>query len=268
MSRTWAVKLERNDLERKSKTSALSYVNESSTLCRSSLAEQAVQDRVKPHFTQQDHLAEDARSGWAVRERSNSHVPSVGKKRSWAAHRHEVNHVHPRRPWLLAADADNTKTTKSQENTTWRSWRSARDTRGTTTLSALQTANCMRRPRTAMVNSSPVRRNPRENWEVVMRKFPWTSDVVLAHQESKGKNKQEVIDEARKDGNTIHFATLTDSFHLKQLRVGQAVLQDVCVASSTAAAGRGDATQATFDRKICHYRRAIPDFRLQFLISH
>ena len=41
---------------------------------------------------------------------------------------------------------------------------------------------------------------------------------------------------------------------------------DVCVASSIAAAVRGDAAQAAFDRKTSHYRRAIPNHRAQDIV--
>ena len=35
---------------------------------------------------------------------------------------------------------------------------------------------------------------------------------------------------------------------------GRSAAMDVCVASSNAAAARGDAAQASFDRKLSHYR--------------
>ena len=47
---------------------------------------------------------------------------------------------------------------------------------------------------------------------------------------------------------------------------GRSAALDVCVASSTAAAARGDAAQAAFDRKISHYRHQVPDLRGQGVI--
>ena len=38
---------------------------------------------------------------------------------------------------------------------------------------------------------------------------------IPAWQESKAKSKQEVIDEARREGKTVHFATLMDFCHSK-----------------------------------------------------
>ena len=47
---------------------------------------------------------------------------------------------------------------------------------------------------------------------------------------------------------------------------GRSAALDVCVASSNAAAARGDAAPAAFDRKILHYRREIPDLPAQGIV--
>ena len=44
---------------------------------------------------------------------------------------------------------------------------------------------------------------------------------------------------------------------------GRSAALDVCVASSIAAAARGDAAQAAFDRKLSHYRNEIGELRQQ-----
>ena len=44
---------------------------------------------------------------------------------------------------------------------------------------------------------------------------------------------------------------------------GRSAALDVCVASANAAAARGDAAQAAFDRKTTHNRNEIPDLRKQ-----
>ena len=44
---------------------------------------------------------------------------------------------------------------------------------------------------------------------------------------------------------------------------GRSAALDVCVASSNAAAARGDAAQAAFHRKLSAYRQEIPDLRNQ-----
>ena len=44
---------------------------------------------------------------------------------------------------------------------------------------------------------------------------------------------------------------------------GRSAALDVCVASSNAAAAGGDASQASFDRKISYYRDQNPDLRGQ-----
>ena len=44
---------------------------------------------------------------------------------------------------------------------------------------------------------------------------------------------------------------------------GRSAALDVCVASSNAAAARGDAAQAAYDRKLSSYRQEIPDLRNQ-----
>ena len=44
---------------------------------------------------------------------------------------------------------------------------------------------------------------------------------------------------------------------------GRSAALDVCVASSSAAAARGDVAQAASDRNTTHYRREIPDLRAQ-----
>ena len=44
---------------------------------------------------------------------------------------------------------------------------------------------------------------------------------------------------------------------------GRSAALDVCVASSIAAAARGDAVQASFDRKLSNHRNEIPDLRNQ-----
>ena len=44
---------------------------------------------------------------------------------------------------------------------------------------------------------------------------------------------------------------------------GRSAALDVCVASSTAAAARGDGAQAAFDRKLPHYRNEIGELRQQ-----
>ena len=47
---------------------------------------------------------------------------------------------------------------------------------------------------------------------------------------------------------------------------GRSAALDVCVASSHAAAPRGDAVQGAFGRKLSRYRREIPDFRAQGIV--
>ena len=47
---------------------------------------------------------------------------------------------------------------------------------------------------------------------------------------------------------------------------GRSAALHVCVASPNAAAARGDAAQAAFDRKLSHYRQPIPDLRGQGIL--
>ena len=56
-------------------------------------------------------------------------------------------------------------------------------------------------------------------------KKSWTNERICQHwRESKVRRKKEVMEEAQKEGNAVHFATLMDLCHLKQkLRIGQEV---------------------------------------------
>ena len=47
---------------------------------------------------------------------------------------------------------------------------------------------------------------------------------------------------------------------------GRSAALEVCVPSSNAAAARGDAAQAAFDRKLSSYRQEIPDLRCQGIL--
>ena len=48
---------------------------------------------------------------------------------------------------------------------------------------------------------------------------------------------------------------------------GRSAALDVCVASSSAAAARGDAAEAAFDRKLAHYRNEIGELRQQNILA-
>ena len=54
----------------------------------------------------------------------------------------------------------------------------------------------------------------------------WFKLETMAADESQ-KTKREVIDEARKDGKTVHFVPLMDISHLKEFGVGTTIFRNI-----------------------------------------
>ena len=93
-------------------------------------------------------------------------------------------------------------------------------------------------------------------WRNLQHRRSYAGDFVCVHAVVCGRKLADPGITTEPRGLTASQARLTDIFTTTAVP-GRSAALDVCVASSNAAAARGDAAQASFDRKLSHYRYEI-----------